>query len=59
MNTKHVEYAPKPVQVRLKPELHAWLHQAAVDQERSANWIVNKVVQEAKERSEAQHEKQA
>ena len=47
MNTKHVTYAPKPVQVRLKPELHAWIHAQAQAQERSANWIINKVLEEA------------
>ena len=59
MNTKHIAYAPKPVQARLKPELHAWLHEEAAKQERSANWILNKLVEEAKSRKEAPHEKQA
>lgn len=59
MNTKHVAYSQKPVQARLKPELHAWLHQMAAEQERSANWILNKVIEEAKKRSEAQHAAQA
>lgn len=59
MNTKHVAYAPKPVQARLKPELHAWLHQTAAEQERSANWMLNKVVEEAKKRKEVLHDQRA
>ncbi|MBO1007090.1 MULTISPECIES: hypothetical protein [Acidovorax] len=48
MNTKHVNYLPKPVQVRLKPELHEWVHSQAAGQERSANWVINKVLEEAR-----------
>ena len=48
MNTKHATYLAKPVQVRLKPELHEWVHSQAQDQERSANWVINKVLEEAR-----------
>lgn len=47
MNTKPVTYMPKPVQVRLKYELHEWVHQVAQTQERSANWVINKLLEEA------------
>lgn len=53
MNTKHANYLPKPVQVRLKPELHEWVHAQAAAQERSANWVINKVLEDA--RSKTQH----
>lgn len=48
MNTKHATYLAKPVQVRLKPELHEWLHDQAQAQERSANWVINKLIEEAR-----------
>lgn len=54
MNTKHVNYLPKPVQVRLKPELHEWVHQQAVAQERSGNWVINRVIELAREKAEQQ-----
>lgn len=47
MNTKHATYLAKPVQLRLKPELHEWVHAQAQAQERSANWIINKVLEDA------------
>lgn len=54
MNTKHTTYHPKPVQLRLKPELHAWVHAEAERQERSANWIVNKLLEVACANSQQQ-----
>lgn len=47
MNTRGATYMNKPVQVRLKPEIHAWIHSQAKEQERSANWIINKVLGDA------------
>lgn len=52
MNTKHVNYLPKPVQVRLKPELHEWIHSQAAAQERSANWVINKVIEDARSKTQ-------
>ncbi|WP_157103483.1 MULTISPECIES: hypothetical protein [unclassified Variovorax] len=45
-NTMH----PKPFQVRMKAETHRWIHDQAKAQERSANWIINRVLEEARER---------
>ena len=47
-------YLPKPVQLRIKPELHAWIHAQAKAQERSANWIINKLIEEACTQRQAQ-----
>lgn len=55
MNTKHATYLAKPVQLRLKPELHEWVHTLAQAQERSANWMINKMLEDARIRS-AQHQ---
>lgn len=52
MNTKHTTYLPKPVQLRLKPELHEWVHEQARAQERSANWIINMVLGDARNRAQ-------
>jgi predicted HicB family RNase H-like nuclease len=41
---------PKPVQVRMKAETHQWIHEQARAQERSANWIINRVLDEARMR---------
>jgi len=54
MNTKQVAHPPKAVQVRLKQELHAWVHLQAQTQDRSANWIINKVLEEACARTQQQ-----
>ena len=48
MNNQTGSYSIKPVQVRLKPEIHEWVHQEAKAQDRSANWIINKVLETAK-----------
>lgn len=52
MSTHPVTPVNRPVQVRLKPELHQWVHQQAKTQERSANWIINKVLEQASARSQ-------
>lgn len=52
MNTKHATYLAKPVQLRLKPDLHEWVHKQAMAQERSANWIINKLLEDAKAQAE-------
>ena len=54
MNTKHLAYIPKPMQLRLKPELHTWVHAQAQAQERSANWIIGKLLEEACNRAQEQ-----
>lgn len=54
MNTKHAVYLAKPVQLRMKPELHGWVHAQAQAQERSANWIINKLLEEAHARAKQQ-----
>ncbi|WP_086922269.1 hypothetical protein [Variovorax sp. JS1663] len=38
----------KPVQVRMKAETHRWIHEQAKAQERSANWIINRVLEQAR-----------
>ncbi len=48
----HATYAAKPVQLRLKAELHEWVHAEAKAQERSANWIINKLLDEARQRTQ-------
>ena len=52
MNTKHAAYLAKPVQLRLKAELHEWVHEQAKAQERSANWIINKLLEDAQSRAQ-------
>lgn len=52
MNTRHTDYMAKPVQLRLKAELHAWVHEQAKAQERSANWIINKLLDDARQRTQ-------
>jgi predicted HicB family RNase H-like nuclease len=42
----------KPVQLRLKPELHQWVQVEATKLERSANWLINKVLADAKAQRE-------
>jgi len=42
----------KPVQLRLRPELHEWVRVEAAKIERSANWLINKVLAEAKQQHE-------
>ncbi|VTU34279.1 hypothetical protein RA8CHR_04941 [Variovorax sp. RA8] len=39
---------PKPVQVRMKAETHKWIHEQAHAQERSANWIINHILEQAR-----------
>jgi len=57
MNTnRNVIYGSRPVQVRLKPELHAWIHARAAEEERSANWIINKVLEDAANSAQAKAE---
>ena len=40
------------VAVRMPPEMAAWLRRKAEEQDRSVNWIMNKMAQEAKQRDE-------
>ncbi|MBS0343414.1 MAG: hypothetical protein JSS56_23155 [Proteobacteria bacterium] len=42
----------KPVQVRMKAETHRWIHEQAQAQERSANWIINRVLEQARAESQ-------
>jgi predicted HicB family RNase H-like nuclease len=56
MNLKS-EYVTKPVQLRLRMELHAWIHEQARAQERSANWIINKMLDDARQRQLAADKK--
>ena len=44
----HADHRTKPVQVRMKSETHAWIHARAVELDRSANWIINKILEEAR-----------
>lgn len=48
MNTPSTPMHPKPVQVRMKAEMHQWIHAQAQAQERSANWIINRVLEQAR-----------
>ena len=45
-------YPPKPVQVRMKAETHRWIHEQAQAQERSANWIINRVLEQARQQQQ-------
>lgn len=38
--------------IRIRPELKAWLERKAADEERSQNWLIGKVLEEAKQRDE-------
>jgi len=37
----------KPIQVRVDPATHRWLKEEAVKQERSMNWLLNRLIGEA------------
>ena len=47
------------MKIRLQTPTHDWLKGQARAQERSMNWIVNKLLADAKAREESQHEKQS
>lgn len=40
-------------------QIHNWIKGQAAEQERSMNWVINKILAQAKEAKEASHEKQA
>lgn len=47
-----------PFQARLHPANHAWLKAQAVEQERSANWILDKMLSEARLADATERERQ-
>lgn len=55
MQTHSPPLVVKPVMVRLAPDSYLWLQQQAAQQERSANWIMNKMVEEARAKHAAAH----
>lgn len=42
----------KIVQLRIPSELHDWLRAKAVEDERSANFVISKLLEQARERDE-------
>lgn len=42
----------QPFGLRIQPDLMAWVRQKATEQERSANWVLTKIVEEARKRDE-------
>jgi predicted HicB family RNase H-like nuclease len=44
----------KPVQIRLKEKVHQWVKQQSDEQDRSANWVINKILDEAYTRAQQQ-----
>lgn len=52
MQESSVPMVVKPVMVRLGPEAYQWVQQQAALQERSANWIVSKAVEEARKQAQ-------
>lgn len=42
------------IQVRTSEENRDWLKAKAIDQDRSVNWIINKILDEARERERTQ-----
>ncbi len=48
MSTTPNPMHPKPVQVRMKAETHKWIHEQAQAEDRSANWIINAVLEAAR-----------
>lgn len=38
--------------IRLKPEIKAWLEKRAKNEERSQNWLIGKVLEEAMQREQ-------
>lgn len=41
-----------PFGLRIQPELMAWLRRKAIEQERSVNWVITKIVEQAKKLDE-------
>ena len=44
------------MKIRVDKEAHDWLRQYACCRERSLNWVVNKLIEQAKRAQEAGHE---
>lgn len=44
---------------RIKESSLSWLRSTAQKEERSVNWVINKLIEQARKAEEAQHEKQA
>lgn len=40
-------------------QIYGWVKQQAQEQERSMNWVINKLLAQAKEAKDAEHTKQA
>ncbi len=47
------------MKIRMERDNHAWLKKFAEQQERSATWIVNKLIEQAKKSQEAGYAKAA
>lgn len=43
------------MKVRLPPPVHEWIKAQAKEQDRSMNWIINKILASAKDAQEAEH----
>ncbi|CAN7680542.1 hypothetical protein LJR039_005454 [Pseudorhodoferax sp. LjRoot39] len=54
MQSNQIPVVVKPLMVRLGPEAYQWVQQQAAQQERSANWIVGKAVEEARKNAQSQ-----
>lgn len=47
--------AGEQLKVRLQTQVHEWIKAQAKEQDRSMNWLVNKLLAQAKESQEARH----
>lgn len=52
MENKHTPGLVKPVQARLTPENSQWLQERKEAEDRSANWVINNVFDQARARAQ-------
>jgi predicted HicB family RNase H-like nuclease len=57
--SQKAEMHPKPVQVRMKAETHSWIHEEARRQDRSANWVINHLLDRARSEQLSQESSKA
>lgn len=56
---KNKSQVDEQMKIRVPPHVHSWLKRQSEKQERSMNWVINKILAQAKEAESVQHEKQA
>jgi len=54
MQSKDSPGYTKPIQVRVGPDIHQWLKEVAVREDRSVNYIINQVLVAARAKQETQ-----